>query len=68
MLSALVAVFNFLPLPVLDGGHVVLVLIEKIRGKPLPMKVVAGIQYAGWILIILVFTLITWIDIQRLLP
>lgn len=68
MLSALIAVFNFLPLPVLDGGHVVLVLIEKIRGKPLPPKIIAGIQYTGWVLIITIFVIVTWIDIQRLIP
>ncbi len=68
MLSALIAVFNFLPLPVLDGGHVVLVLIEKIRGKPLPPKIIAGIQYTGWVLIITIFVVVTWIDIQRLIP
>ena len=48
MLSALVAVFNFLPLPMLDGGHVVLTLIEKIRGKALPTKVLAAIQFYLW--------------------
>jgi regulator of sigma E protease len=48
MISALVAVFNVLPLPVLDGGQVVYVIIEKIRGEPLPVKAVAAIQSIGW--------------------
>lgn len=51
LLSVLLAVFNFLPLPVLDGGHAVLLLIEKIRGRPLPAKLVYGIQMVGLVLI-----------------
>jgi regulator of sigma E protease len=65
MLSALVAVFNFLPLPVLDGGHVVIVLIEKALGRPLPKKVLAGIQIAGLVLILGIFVAITLQDINR---
>ncbi len=65
MLSAVVAFFNFLPLPVLDGGHVVLVLIEKVRGRPLPTKTMAAIQIAGLVLIGGIFLFITWNDISR---
>ena len=65
MLSAVVAVFNFLPLPVLDGGHVVLVLIEKVRGRPLPPKLLAGIQIGGLVLILGIFLAITFQDILR---
>jgi len=67
MLSAIIAVFNFLPLPALDGGHVVLVLIEKVRGRPLPPKVQAGIQLAGLVLILGIFLALTFQDITRLL-
>jgi len=66
MLSVIVAVINFLPLPVLDGGHVVLVLIEKVRGRPLPLKVVAAVQIVGWVLILGVFVAVTWNDFQRI--
>ena len=65
MLSALVAVFNFLPLPVLDGGHVVLTLIEKVRGRPLPPKLVAGIQITGLVLILGLMLALTYQDIMR---
>ncbi len=65
MLSALVAVFNFLPLPVLDGGHVVLTLVEKVRGRPIPTKVMIGIQLTGWVLIGSLFLAITFQDITR---
>jgi regulator of sigma E protease len=65
MLSALVAVFNFLPLPVLDGGHVVITLVEKVRGRPIPTKVMIGIQMTGWVLIGGLFLAITFQDIAR---
>lgn len=66
LLSAAVAVFNFLPLPVLDGGLAVLLLVEKIRGKPLPTRVVNIIQMTGLVLILGLIILITWQDIARL--
>ena len=69
MLSALVAVFNFLPLPMLDGGHAVLVLVDKVhrlvRGRPLPAKVYAGVQIVGLVLILGIFLAITFQDVAR---
>jgi len=64
-ISATIAVINFLPFPVVDGGHAVFLLIEKIRGKPLPAKVMDIAQYIGLALILLVFILLTWQDIAR---
>ena len=42
MLSANLAVINFLPIPLLDGGHMVFLLWEGIRGKPAGEKFVDG--------------------------
>ncbi len=67
MLSVLLAVFNFLPLPVLDGGHAVLLLIEKIRGRPLPAKVVYVIQMVGLVLIFGLMFVIFIKDIRDLM-
>ena len=66
LFSALVAIFNFLPLPVLDGGHAVLLLIEKVRGRPLPMRLVNGIQMTGLVLLLGLMLVITWNDISRI--
>ncbi len=66
VISAILAVMNFLPIPVVDGGHAVFLLIEKIRGKPLPLRVQNAVQMAGLVLLLLVFVLITWQDITRL--
>jgi regulator of sigma E protease len=65
-ISAVLAVMNFLPIPVVDGGHAVFLIIEKIRGKPLPIKVMNIIQIAGLALLGIVFLLLTWQDLARI--
>ena len=47
MLSANLAVLNFLPIPMLDGGHMVFLAAEGVRGKPVSEQVVAYFQFAG---------------------
>ncbi|HJT31364.1 MAG TPA: site-2 protease family protein, partial [Pirellulales bacterium] len=47
MLSANLAVLNFLPIPLLDGGHMVFLAAEGVRGKPVNEQVVAWFQFAG---------------------
>ncbi len=65
LLSAILAVINFLPLPVVDGGHAVFLIIEKIRGRPVPVKVMNVIQMVGLALIALLFLAVTYQDIMR---
>ena len=67
MLSVFVAVCNFLPLPVLDGGHAVFLIIEKVRGKPLSAKVMNAIQVVGLVLLLGLVLLVTWRDILRII-
>jgi regulator of sigma E protease len=67
VVSVSLAVLNFLPLPVVDGGYAVFLLIEKVRGKPLSLKVQNAIAIAGWVLLISFFVLLTWNDIMRIL-
>jgi len=52
MLSANLAVLNFLPIPLLDGGHMVFLILEGIRGKPVSERVVVAFHYAGFLFII----------------
>ncbi len=47
LLSAALALFNFLPIPVLDGGHFVLYVIEWVRKKPLNLKIQETLQKVG---------------------
>ena len=65
LISACIAVFNFLPLPPLDGGLIVLLLIEKIKGSALSEKTQGFIAYAGWALIGTFFLYVTFNDIVR---
>ncbi len=65
LISAVIAVFNFLPLPPLDGGLVVLLLIEKIKGSALSERVQTIIAYTGWVLILALFVYVTFNDIIR---
>jgi regulator of sigma E protease len=65
LISAAIAVFNFLPLPPLDGGLIVLLTIEKIKGSVLSERTMGIIAYAGWALIIMFFLYITFNDVAR---
>jgi regulator of sigma E protease len=47
LISATIAVMNFLPLPILDGGVVVLLLVEKLKGSPISERTQAVLTYAG---------------------
>ena len=65
MLTVSIAVLNFLPVPPFDGGHVLFVLIDAVKRKPVSMKVRTVIWIAGWIAIGLLFIVITYRDIER---
>ena len=52
LLSANLAVLNFLPIPLLDGGHLVLLLYEGIRGKPADERVQIALAYLGLLFIL----------------
>lgn len=66
IISISLAVINFLPIPVVDGGHAVFLLIEKIRGKPVSIKVMNFAQVIGIVLLLGIFVFATWNDISRL--
>src|SRR5262249_53514335 len=65
LISVNLAVINFLPIPVLDGGHFVFLVYEKIRGKPASEGVLVGRTYAGLLASLMIFVL--FLDIKRLL-
>ena len=58
LISANLAVINMLPIPVLDGGHMVFLTYEGIRGKPPSEKVHVGLSYIG---LIFILTLMVWV-------
>lgn len=59
-------IFNLLPLPALDGGKLVLLLVEKLRGKPLPAKYEGMINLVGFAALMLLMLFVTYNDIGRL--
>jgi regulator of sigma E protease len=63
MLSANLAVVNFLPIPVLDGGHMVFLLYELVRGKPPSENVVAALSYLGLGLILTLMVFVFGLDL-----
>lgn len=67
LISLSLGVTNLLPIPPLDGGKIVLLLIEAIRRKPLDEKYEIGIQMLGFGLMILLSLYVTYHDIIRCL-
>jgi regulator of sigma E protease len=68
MITFSLALINLFPLPVLDGGHIVLSVIEEIRGKPLPEALIKPIFMACVVLLIGLMIFVTFYDIIRTLP
>jgi regulator of sigma E protease len=66
-ISANLAVMNFLPLPVVDGGVFVLLIVERIKGSPLSLRMQEVITYVGLALIASLFLYLTYNDITRLI-
>jgi regulator of sigma E protease len=60
---AIVNLFPFLPL---DGGHIFWALAEKVRGRPIPFRVMEQASYVGFVLVILLFVVGLTNDIDRL--
>jgi regulator of sigma E protease len=63
MLSANLAVVNFLPIPVLDGGHMVFLVYELLRGKPPSEGVVAILSYIGLALLLTLMMFVFGLDL-----
>ena len=68
MISFALAIFNLLPLPVLDGGHCFMALIEIIFRRPIPVIVVKILSYAFVGLLILLMLYVTYMDVLRVIP
>lgn len=65
VISASLAIFNLLPVIPLDGGHLFLLLVEKIRGKALPPKIDEVIAKVGFSLIIMLAIYVFYSDFAR---
>jgi regulator of sigma E protease len=56
-----------LPIPILDGGHLLFLTIEKIKGRPLTIKQRAAMQQVGLAFLILLIIFVTYNDFLRLI-
>ncbi|MFA5388634.1 MAG: RIP metalloprotease RseP [Candidatus Omnitrophota bacterium] len=65
VLSASLAIFNILPVPVLDGGHLLFLTIEKIRKRPVSIKAQENITQAGMALLIILMLFVFYNDFIR---
>jgi regulator of sigma E protease len=66
MLSLSLAILNILPFPVLDGGHLVIIIIEGLIKREIPIKVKVAIQNTGFIILILFMAFIIYNDLISL--
>jgi regulator of sigma E protease len=66
LLSINLAIINFLPIPVLDGGHILFFLIEALIGRPLNTRMREIAQQAGIFILILLMILVFYNDITRI--
>lgn len=68
LLSVNLGVLNILPIPALDGGRIVFLLIEGARGRPLSQTWENKVHVAGYLFLMLLMILVTGKDIMSLLP
>lgn len=64
-LSVALAFMNFLPIPALDGGHIMFLLLEVVSGKKVPEKVLETAQIAGMVFLLLLLVYANGNDIMR---
>ena len=68
MLSANLAIINFLPIPVLDGGHMMFLLWEGVTGKPLNDRAMLFLTMLGFGFVMSLMVIVLGMDIYRLIP
>ncbi|MFV2069064.1 MAG: site-2 protease family protein, partial [Pirellulales bacterium] len=67
MLSANLAVINFLPIPLLDGGHMVFLILEGVLRRPVSEKIVIAFHTIGFVFIITLMLFVLGLDMLRIL-
>ena len=67
LLSVNLGIINALPFPALDGGRVLFIFIEKIKGSPVSQKMEQAFHTAGFVLLIALMVLVTFKDVSNLI-
>ena len=66
MISINIGIFNLIPIPALDGGKIVLNILEAIRRKPLKQEIETYVTLTGVVIMVVLMIAVTWNDIMRL--
>ena len=66
LLSVNLGILNLLPLPALDGGRLVFLFIEAIRGKPIPPEREGMVHFAGFVALMALMVFVLYNDLVRL--
>ena len=66
VISINIGIFNLIPIPALDGGKIVLNILEAIRRKPLKQEIETYVTMAGVVIMVVLMLAVTWNDIMRL--
>jgi regulator of sigma E protease len=66
LISLSLAIVNLFPFLPLDGGHIFWAVAEKLRGRPIPFRVMEQASYVGFVLVIMLFVVGLTNDIDRL--
>ena len=67
LLSVNLAIVNFLPIPITDGGHFVFLMYEKFKGRRMDDELMLRFQWAGLVFLVMVVRFATFNDVERLL-
>src|SRR5258708_4065870 len=67
LISVNLSIINILPFPALDGGRLLFLLIEKIKGSPIKPKVANAANMIGFAILIILMLLVTYHDVAKLL-
>ena len=68
VISFSLGLFNLLPIPVLDGGHIMIALIEIVIRRPVPVKLVQPVTYFFMFVLISFMAVVSFFDVKKMLP
>jgi regulator of sigma E protease len=68
LISLQLGIFNLLPIPILDGGHLTIIAFESILRRDLSIRVKERILEVGFYLLILLMVVVLFNDIVKILP
>ncbi len=66
LISVNLVVINFLPIPIVDGGLMVFLIVEKIKGSPVSIRIQSAAMVVGLVMIAGIFLMTLWYDIGRI--